>query len=279
MSYLCRMKIKANCKINLGLDVLRRREDGFHELETVMVPVLGLYDELEIVPVEGQEPLFENRGLAVDCPADQNICLRAWRLMHERHGVGAVRITLDKRVPFGAGLGGGSADATMTLLALNDLFALHLAEEELIALAAELGSDTAFFVRNTPQLCTGRGEMMEPITLDLDGLWIALIKPDEGVSTREAYSGVKPAVPAVPLRERIKRPIAEWQGLIKNDFEPHIFAAHPAIAVAKEQLLQAGAIYAAMSGSGSTVYGLFTSEEQARKVETPYIFPFKIPNS
>ncbi len=266
------MKIKANCKINLGLDVLRRREDGFHELETVMVPVVGLYDELEIVPVEGQEPLFENRGLVVDCPADENICLRAWRLMHDRYGAGAVRIILDKQVPFGAGLGGGSADATMTLLALNDLFALHLTEAELIELAAKLGSDTAFFVRNTPQLCTGRGEQMAPIALDLSGWWLVLIKPEEGVSTREAYGGVKPAVPAVPLRERIRRPIAEWQGLIKNDFEPHIFAVHPAIAAAKAELLAAGAVYAAMSGSGSTVFGLFDDEKKAHLVDTPYIF-------
>lgn len=266
------MKIKANCKINLGLDVLRRREDGFHELETVMVPVKGLYDLLEIEPIAGDEPHFENCGLAVDCPVEENICLKAWRLMHDRYGVGAVRLTLDKRVPFGAGLGGGSADATMTLCALNEIFALRLTEEELIALAAELGSDTAFFVRNTPQLCTGRGERMEPIDLQLDGLWIALIKPDEGVSTREAYGGVKPAVPAVPLRERIRRPIAEWQGLITNDFEPHIFAAHPAIAAAKAELLQAGAIYAAMSGSGSTVFGLFDDEKKAHLVDTPYKF-------
>lgn len=268
------MKIRANCKINLGLDVLCRRADGFHELDTVMLPVMGLYDLLEITPIAGTEPQFENCGLAVDCPAEQNICLKAWRLMHEHYGVGAVRIVLDKRVLFGAGLGGGSADGTMTLVALNALFELHLAEEELIDLAAKLGSDTAFFVRNTPQRCTGRGEVMTPIDLPLDGLWIALIKPDEGVSTREAYSGVKPAVPAVPLVERLMRPITEWQGLIKNDFEPHIFAAHPAIAAAKTALLEAGAIYAAMSGSGSTVYGLFDDEKKAHRIDTPYIFKF-----
>ncbi len=266
------MKIKANCKINLGLDVLRRRADGFHELDTVMLPVMGLYDELEITPLAGDEPQFENCGLVVDCPAEDNICLKAWRLMHDRYGVGAVTIRLDKRVPFGAGLGGGSADGTMTLLALNDLFALHLAEEELIALAAELGSDTAFFVRNTPQHCTGRGEEMTPLALDLKGLWLVLIKPDEGVSTREAYGGVKPAEPAVPLIERLKRPISEWQGLIKNDFEPHIFAAHPAIAAAKRALLEAGALYAAMSGSGSTVFGLFDDEKKAHRIDTPYKF-------
>lgn len=266
------MKWKANCKINIGLDVLRRRADGFHDLETVMVPVLGLYDELVVERIAGTGILFENRGLAVDCPDDKNLCIKAFRLMQARYGIGGVHLVLDKRVPFGAGLGGGSSDATMTLLALNELFALHLDEATLIALAAELGSDTAFFVRNTPQLCTGRGEQMEPIDLPIGGLWIALVKPDEGVSTREAYGGVTPAVPATPLRERLKLPIAAWQGVIKNDFERHIFAAHPAIAAAKEDLLRAGALYASMSGSGSTVFGLFDDEKKARQIDTPYIY-------
>lgn len=266
------MKWKANCKINLGLDVLRRRADGFHELATVMVPVKGLYDELEVERILGSGVVFENRGLAVDCPTEENICLKAFRLLRDRYGVDGVRIALAKRVPFGAGLGGGSADATMTLLALNELFGLNLGEDALIDLAAELGSDTAFFVRNTPQLCTGRGEQMTPIELPLAGLWIALIKPDEGVSTREAYAGVKPTVPEVSLRQRLALPITEWQGVVKNDFEPHIFAAHPAIAAAKEQLLQAGALYASMSGSGSTVYGLFDDEKKARQIDTPFIY-------
>lgn len=266
------MKWKANCKINLGLDVLRRRADGFHELETVMVPVMGLYDELEVERIVGMGAVFENRGLTVDCPAEDNICLKAFHLMRDLYGVDGVRIALDKRVPFGAGLGGGSADGTMTLLALNELFALNLDEETLIDLAARLGSDTAFFVRNTPQLCTGRGEKMVPIELPLAGLWIALVKPEEGVSTREAYGGVKPHVPAVPLRERILRPVEEWQGSVKNDFEPHIFEAHPAIRQAKEALLEAGAVYASMSGSGSTVFGLFDDETKARQIDTPFIY-------
>lgn len=266
------MKWKANCKINLGLDVLRRRADGFHELATVMVPVKGLYDELEVERILGSGVVFENRGLAVDCPAEENICLKAFRLLRDRYGVDGVRIALDKRVPFGAGLGGGSADATMTLLALNELFGLNLGEDALIDLAAELGSDTAFFVRNTPQLCTGRGERMTPIELPLAGHWIALIKPDEGVSTREAYAGVKPTVPEVSLRQRLALPITEWQGVVKNDFEPHIFAAHPVIRAAKEQLMQAGAVYASMSGSGSTVYGLFDDEKKAHQIDTPFIY-------
>lgn len=251
------MRVKANCKINLGLDVLRRREDGYHELATVIYPLRGLYDLLDIEPCEGREPRFENVGFEVDCPPEQNICIKAWRLLHERYGVGAVRIRLDKRTPFGAGLGGGSADGTAVLLALNEIFALNLKEQELIALAAELGSDTAFFVRNTPQLCTGRGEIMEHIEVPLQGLWLVLVKPDEGVSTREAYSGIRPFVPQVPLCERIALPIEQWQAVLKNDFEPHIFASHPKIGRLKEWLQEQGAIYASMSGSGSALFGIF----------------------
>lgn len=251
------MRVKANCKLNLGLDVLCRREDGFHEVATVMYPIDGLYDTIDVEPCCGDEVQFENRGLAVDCPAEQNICIKAWRLMHERYGVGAVRLTLDKRTPFGAGLGGGSSDATAVLVALDSLFGLGLGEAELSSLASSLGSDTAFFLRNKPQLCTGRGEIMEPVEVSLSGLWLLLIKPDEGVSTREAYAGITPFVPAEPLRERIARPISEWQRLLKNDFEPHIFAAHPTIGRIKDWLLEQGAIYASMSGSGSAVFGLF----------------------
>lgn len=266
------MKINANCKINIGLDILRRRDDGFHDLETVMVPVMGLYDIVEVERIAGNGILFENKGLTIDCPMDKNLCVKAFRLMQERYGIGGIHLTLDKRTPFGAGLGGGSADATMTLVALNDLFDLSLDEDALIALASELGSDTAFFVRNRPQLCTGRGVEMEDIDLDLGGLWLVLVKPDEGVSTREAYSGVKPAMPAIPLRERLQRPLNEWQGLIKNDFEPHIFAAHPQLAAIKEKLLECGARYAAMSGSGSTLFGLFDDEKKARRIDTPFIY-------
>lgn len=268
------MKIKANCKINIGLDVLRRREDGYHDLSTVMFPVEGLYDMVEVEAIAAEDNEFCSLGIAVDCPAEQNLCIKAARLMQQRWGVGKVKITLDKRVPFGAGLGGGSADATAVILAMNEIFALQLDEPTLIALAAELGSDTAFFVRNTPQLCEGRGEVMTPIELNVQGLWLVLVKPDEGVSTREAYAGVKPAVPAESLVERLNAPIEQWQGSVKNDFEPSVFAAHPVIASVKQQLIDAGAVYASMSGSGSTVFGLFDSKEKAEALKgmTEYIF-------
>ena len=269
------MKIKANCKINIGLDVLRRREDGFHDLSTVMIPVKGLYDIVEVEPIEGNAAEFRSLGLRIDCADEDNICVKAHRLMQERYAVGGVRITLDKRVPFGAGLGGGSADGTAVIVAINELFSLNLSERELIDAAAILGSDTAFFVRNTPQLCEGRGEVMTPIEIpQLRGRWIVLVKPDEGVSTREAYAGVCPAIPEVELTERLKSPIEEWQQSIKNDFEKSVFAAHPAIGELKQQLIDCGAAYAAMSGSGSTVFGIFHSQEQAQQLAhlTPYIF-------
>lgn len=250
------MIIKANCKINLGLDVVRKRDDGYHELETVMLPVSGLYDIVELEPIaSGVE--FRGEGIEVDCPMDKNLCVRAARLMQERYNIGGVRIVLDKRVPFGAGLGGGSSDATAVILAINEIYNLALDKSELSALAAELGSDTPFFVYNSPMLCTGRGEIMTPVEVDLSGLWLMVAKPQEGVSTAEAYRGVKPAQPATPLTELLKHPIEEWQGSVKNDFEPHILAAHTDILAIKNRMLDAGAVYASMSGSGSAVFGLF----------------------
>lgn len=254
------MKLRANCKINIGLDVLRKREDGFHDLQTVMMPVAGLYDVVEVTPHEGADVLFSQSGITVDCNPESNLCVKAYRLMQSRYNIGGVKIHLDKRVPFGAGLGGGSSDATAVLLLLNKIFNLGISEQELTDLAAELGSDTAFFVRNTPQLCSGRGEIMQPIELPLGGKWLLVAKPNEGVSTREAYGGVKPAIPKQSLQSLIQRPVNEWLGAVKNDFEPHIFVSHPRIAALKQQMLDSGAVYAAMSGSGSAVFGLFDKE-------------------
>ena len=263
------MILRANCKINIGLDVLRRRADGFHDLSTVMAPVRGLYDIIEVTPSDNMS--LEQRGFIVDCPAEKNLCIKAARLMQQRYSIGNVAITLDKRVPFGAGLGGGSSDATAVILAINEIFDLRLSEEELIARAAEIGSDTAFFVRNTPQLCTGRGEIMTPISLPLEGLWLAVVKSvGEGVSTAEAYGGVSPAEPNIPLEQRLQLPINEWQTVVKNDFEPHIFRACPIIKQLKNRLLDAGAIFASMSGSGSAVFGLFT--ERPTLNFDPFIF-------
>ena len=208
------MKLEANCKINLGLDVLRRREDGYHDLQTVMFPVRELFDTVEVERTAAAGVEFVQTGLVVDCPAEKNICVRAFRMMQRRFGVDGVRIALDKRTPFGAGLGGGSADGTAVVLAVNELFGLGLPECQLVECAAELGSDTAFFVRNSPQMCEGRGEIMTPFDVDLEGLWLVVAKPAEGVSTAEAYAGIVPAVPAVPLAERLRLNVRQWQGCL-----------------------------------------------------------------
>lgn len=251
------MLIRANCKINIGLDVLRRREDGYHELSTLMFPVRRLYDTIEIEPMPGDEVRLVERGIATDCAPADNLCVRAAESMRLRYGLGGVRITLDKRVPFGAGLGGGSSDATAVIVALDRLFGLRLPEAELIDRAAALGSDTAFFVRNTPQLCSGRGEVMHPCPLDLRGWWLVVLKPDVNVSTRTAYAGVRPAIPEVPLATLLELPPGQWQGRVKNDFEPSVFAAFPRLESLKRRLQECGAVYASMSGSGSALFGLF----------------------
>lgn len=263
------MKLKANCKINLGLDVLRRREDGYHDLQTVMFPVRELFDIVEVERTAAAGAEFVQTGLAVDCPAEKNICIKAFRTMQRRYGVDGVRISLDKRVPFGAGLGGGSADGTAVLLAVDELFGLGLSERELVECAAELGSDTAFFVRNRPQMCEGRGEIMTPCDVALDGLWLVVAKPSEGVSTAEAYAGITPAVPAVPLAKRLALPVAQWQGTVKNDFERSVFASHPAVRTVRDSLLAQGALYASMSGSGSACFGLFADESAAAAWRPP----------
>lgn len=265
------MELRANCKINLGLRVTRKREDGYHELETVMFPVRALYDIVTVEMMEGEGVAFAGEGIMVDCADKDNLCVRAARLMQERYAVGGVKLRLDKRVPFGAGLGGGSSDATAVIVAVNELFALGLDNTALASLAAELGSDTPFFVYNTPQLCTGRGEIMSPIDVDLRGMWLVVIKPDEGVSTAEAYRGVRPAMPEVALTELVARPVEEWQGSVVNDFEPHIFAAHPRIAEIKRMLLDEGAIYASMSGSGSAVFGIFRERPNIATTEFMHV--------
>lgn len=263
------MKLNANCKINLGLDILRRREDGFHDLETVMIPVTELYDVITVERADEVE--FIQTGIVVDCPPEKNLCLRAYNLVRSRYDLPPVRITLDKRVPFGAGLGGGSSDASMVIRALNEEFKLEMSVREMVEMAAALGSDTAFFIENRVQLCTGRGEIMQPIDLDLSGLWLVVIKPPFGVSTAEAYSGVRPSVPSRSLVDRLADDRSTWQEQIVNGFEPHIFTAHPRLAELKQTLLDSGALYAAMSGSGSALFGLFESKPTVEFAEDIFV--------
>ena len=250
------MIVFPNCKINLGLDILSRRPDGYHDLSMVMVPVPWC-DILEIVPAAGKESTLTLSGNPVNCPVEKNLVMRALRLMQAECGVPEADIFLRKVVPEGAGLGGGSADAAFCLTALNSLFSAGLSEADLCSLAARLGADCPMFVVNRPVLATGIGTDLTPIDLDLSGMAVAIVKPKVSVPTAEAYSRVVPSYPSMPVPEIISLPPTEWQGLLKNDFEPSVFSCHPELALIKETLIGHGAIYSAMSGSGSAIFGLF----------------------
>lgn len=244
-----------NPKINIGLNILRKRDDGYHDIDTLMVPYDGMHDVLEIVPAdELQMTLY---GIEVDGDPMDNLCVRAWRLLVAECGIPPVAIYLHKGIPSGAGLGGGSADASFTLLMLNEIFSLGLPQERLEQMAATLGSDCPFFICNRAMLCRGRGELMTPCEPDLSPYRIELTIPPVHVSTREAYAGVRPSLPEIPLEEALARPLAEWRDTVRNDFESSVFAAHPEIAAAKEEMYSRGAVYASMSGSGSSVFGIF----------------------
>lgn len=243
-------------KINIGLNIIRKRPDGFHDLETVFYPV-GISDGLEFAPIAGTESRFSASGIPIDADSDNNLVMKAYRLLAAEFSLPALHIHLHKHIPMGAGLGGGSSDAACMLVQLNTYFNLGLSDIQLMERAATLGSDCAFFIRNKPCLATGRGEILQPISLSLVGYTIILIKPSVFVSTKEAYAGVTPHKPDQSLEQLIQLPINKWQGCINNDFEAHIFEKHPLLAQIKSDLLGKGALYAAMSGSGSTIYGIF----------------------
>ena len=249
-----------NAKINLGLNIVERRADGYHNIETVFYPI-PLTDVLEIVPAD--EVSLTCYGNAVDCPQEKNLVMKAYRLMQERYGIPPVAMHLYKHIPDGAGLGGGSSDAAHTLVMLNRMFDLGIADEELAAMAAILGADCAFFVYNRPLMATGIGDVFSPVDVDLKGKTLLLVKPPMGVDTCTAYSRVNPQAPDMPLTDIISRPVQAWDGLLVNDFEPSVFAALPQLWLIKAHLLDAGAQYAAMSGSGSTVFGIFDSDKLA----------------
>lgn len=247
-----------NAKINLGLFVCKKRpEDGYHILQTLFYPI-DWCDALEILP--SNEPQMIQTGITIDGDPEQNLCMKAYRrLQHRFPQLPGAAIHLEKRVPFGAGLGGGSSDGAFTLALLRDLFDLPITQNELEQEAAAMGADCAFFLRNTPQYCEGVGHEMEPYPLSLKGKYIVVVKPPFGVSTKEAYSNVHPAWPEKPLSELLKLPLQEWKDYIRNDFEDSVFPLHPELADVKNTLYNHGAIYASMSGSGSALFGIFES--------------------
>ncbi|SDC18016.1 4-diphosphocytidyl-2-C-methyl-D-erythritol kinase [Williamwhitmania taraxaci] len=243
-----------NAKINLGLRVVEKRLDGFHNIETIFIPI-GLRDIIEVIPSSFTSISFS--GLVVDASAEENLCMRAYNLFKADIGCGNVSIHLHKVIPFGAGLGGGSSDAAFTLKMLTTLFQSNISTRKLKEMAGLLGSDCPFFIDNRPAIAQGKGEILEPVSLALKGYHLVLVNPGVHVSTKEAYSCVRPRKHETSLLSLIAEPVHRWQGLISNDFEESVFQAHPVVAQLKQEILNNGAIYASMSGSGSSVFGLF----------------------
>ena len=265
------MILYPNCKINLGLRVVRKRPDGYHDLETIFVPIYGLHDELEVERIQNSEfriqIAFEQEGITIDCDPEDNLIVKCYRQMASKYPqIGAVKVRFKKNIPFGAGLGGGSSDAAHMAIALNELFALGLSKEELAKEVVPLGADCAFFVYNIPCFAEGIGDKLTPIELDLKGTRIVLIKPEEGVSTKEAYSGIQIKDNGQWTMDKNVSAdlIAQNNELFINDFEATVFPKHPIIGEIKKRLLDAGAYYASMSGSGSTVFGLFKNDAEGR---------------
>jgi len=260
------MVVFPNCKINLGLRILNKREDGYHNLETIFYPV-PLKEALEIIPSDGKGVIqFSSSGLTVGDDPETNICVKAYHLLkRDFPDLASVKIHLHKSIPIGAGLGGGSADGAFTLQLLNKQFKLNLSKKQLIDYALQLGSDCPFFILNNPCIATGRGEIMEPVEIDLSAYQFMIVNPGIHVNTGEAFSYLdrqKIDNYSVSLKEIIHQPVSTWQQLLINDFEEPLIAKYPLIKEIKETLYKRGASFAAMSGSGSTVYGLFDKNSQ-----------------
>lgn len=250
-----------NIKINLGLSITEKRPDGYHNLETVFYPV-ALEDALEIrtSPNADRKFTLHQHGMEIAGNPEDNLVVKAYLLMDKEFHLPPIEIHLYKHIPSGAGLGGGSSDAAFMLKLLNDHYQLGVSEEQLEIYAATLGADCAFFIRNAPTFAEGIGNIFSPIPLSLKGYQILIIKPDVFVSTREAFANIHPHHPEYSIKEAIKRPANEWKEILINDFEDSVFPQHPVIGEIKAELYRQEAVYASMSGSGSSVYGLFEPE-------------------
>ena len=267
------MIIHPHAKINLGLRILRRRPDGYHDIESCMLPI-GWADQLTVTLASGAtDDRYEIEGLAGELPIERNLIYKAVQLLRAHHPeIPPLQLKLEKQIPTEAGLGGGSADAAYTLLAINDLCRLGLSTAELETLAGELGSDCPFFIQSRPVLVTGRGEVLTPLTMpsSLLGKWLLVVKPSIGMSTAEAYRQVTRHPEAEgKLAALLEQPIAQWRELIINDFESVVFAHYPELAALQDTLYHHGALYAAMSGSGTALYGIFADNPLSSVSSSP----------
>ncbi len=250
-----------NAKINLGLNIVEKRKDGYHNIETVFYPV-GWKDVLEIILSPKKinrksDVQFHSSGLKITGGFQKNSSVIAYQLLKEKYALPPIEMHLHKIIPAGAGLGGGSADAAFTLMSLNKIFNLTLSDGELESFASSIGADCSFFIRNKPVFAKGIGDEFEVIKLDLTDYFIVIVKPDVHVNTAQAYKNVIPKQPEIPVSEVIQKPVDEWRNFLVNDFETTVFKKHPAVKHIKEQLYDSGALYASMSGSGSAVFGIF----------------------
>jgi 4-diphosphocytidyl-2-C-methyl-D-erythritol kinase len=265
-----------NAKINLGLNVVKRRQDGYHNIETIFYPI-GLYDELNVSPSNARyDYYFSSEGIKISGNPEKNLIIKALRLVKEQYPIPPIDIFLDKKIPFGAGLGGGSSNAAFMLKSLNELFNLNIPTEKLEKMAAKIGADCPFFIENKPVFATGIGNVFAPVDLTLQSYWLLLVKPDIHVSTPEAYAGVTPAAAKTVLTELIKNPIEDWKNNIFNDFEKSVFTKYPVIGELKKQMYGLGALYASMSGSGSSVYGIFGVKPESEELKRKYKHVFTI---
>jgi len=245
------------CKINLGLNVIEKRQDGFHNLETIFYPV-SLCDILEIIPSDKNS--FSLSGISIPGNPFSNLVFKAYELLKKDFNLPPVQIHLHKNIPSGAGLGGGSSDAASTIVMLNKIFSLDLSENKMMNYASCLGSDCAFFIANKPMFATGKGDIFQPVNFSLNEYYIILVKPDISVNTADAYSLIKPERKIISPKEIVKNHVEEWKNKLVNDFEKPVFKKFPKIQSIKEKLYELGALYASMSGSGSAVFGLFKNE-------------------
>ena len=246
-----------NVKINIGLDIIRKRSDGYHDIRTIFYPI-NLTDAMEIMPSD--KFIFDNKGIKIDCEIEKNLCYKAYKMLKDDFDLPPVKFVLYKHIPFGSGLGAGSSDAAFTIKMLNEMFSLNLTVEQMSAYASRLGADCAFFIHNKPMLAEGTGNIVHEIQLNLSGKTLALVIPPISVNTAKAYSQCKPAEPQYKLEESINKPVKQWKDFIKNDFEPTVFAENPLLVEIKHYLYENGALYAQMSGSGSAMYGIFDTK-------------------
>jgi len=258
-----------NCKINLGLNIIRKRTDGFHDLETIFYPI-RIFDVLEIIPAGDMAPgqydvSFTATGKTIEGDKDNNLCVKAYHSLKKDFPLlPAIQMHLHKTIPAGAGLGGGSADASFTLKLLDKTFDLQLTDKQLIEYSDGLGSDCPFFIINKPCFASGTGGILEPVDIDLGRYQLMLINPGIHIHTGNAFSQVTPALPERPVKEIIQLPVSEWKNELSNDFEIPVFKQYPQIAKIKDELYNAGAVYASLSGSGSTVYGIFEKDKDVQ---------------